>query len=67
MASEVTSLRVELQQVRDDRDRQLSQAQTLTSELEKSKDFTEKSCSELNKLTLRTNELEVGLYPVSFL
>lgn len=67
MASEVTSLRVELQQVRDDRDRQLSQAQTLTSELEKSKDSTEKSCSELNKLTLRTNELEVGLYPVSFL
>lgn len=66
MASEVTSLRVELQQVRDDRDRQLSQAQTLTSELEKSKDFTEKSCSELNKLTLRTNELEVGLYLVSF-
>ena len=65
MASEVTSLRVELQQVRDDRDRQLSQAQTLTSELEKSKDFTEKSCSELNKLTLRTNELEVGLYLVS--
>jgi len=66
LASEVTSLRVELQQVRDDRDRQLSQAQTLTSELEKSKDFTEKSCSELNKLTLRTNELEVGLYLVSF-
>lgn len=66
MASEVTSLRVELQHARDDRDHQLSQAQTLTSELEKSKDFTEKSCSELNKLTLRTNELEVGLYLVSF-
>uniref|UniRef100_A0A0R0H8Y4 Kinesin motor domain-containing protein n=1 Tax=Glycine max TaxID=3847 RepID=A0A0R0H8Y4_SOYBN len=58
LASEVTSLRVELQHARDDRDHQLSQAQTLTSELEKSKDSTEKSCSELNKLTLRTNELE---------
>ncbi|TKY48990.1 Kinesin-3 protein [Spatholobus suberectus] len=58
LASEVTSLRVELQQVRDDRDCQLSQVQTLSSELEKFKDSTEKSCSELNNLTIRTNELE---------
>ncbi|XP_027342373.1 kinesin-like protein KIN-14N isoform X1 [Abrus precatorius] len=58
LASEVTSLRIELQQVRDDRDRQLSQVQTLTSELEKSKDSTEKSCSELNILSTRTSELE---------
>lgn len=66
MASEAASLRVELQQVRDDRDRQLSQVQTLGTELVKFKDSTEKSCSELNNLTLKTNELEVGLYPVSF-
>ncbi|ESW21682.1 hypothetical protein PHAVU_005G090700 [Phaseolus vulgaris] len=58
LASEVGSLRVELQQVRDDRDRQLSQVQTLTSELEKSKGSTEKSCSELNNLTIKTNEVE---------
>lgn len=52
--------------MRDDRDRQLSQVQTLGTELVKFKDSTEKSCSELNNLTLKTNELEVGLYPVSF-
>jgi kinesin family protein C1 len=60
-ASEVTSLRGELQQVRDDRDRQISQVQTLSTEIVKFKDSSEKSGSELNNLTMKTHELEVGL------
>ncbi|XP_057727229.1 kinesin-like protein KIN-14N [Arachis stenosperma] len=56
---EVTTLRGELQQVRDDRDRQLSQVQTLTTELAKFKDSSEKSGSELGNLTIKTSELEV--------
>ncbi|XP_061341790.1 kinesin-like protein KIN-14N isoform X2 [Gastrolobium bilobum] len=58
LASEVASLRVELQLVRDDRDCKLSQVQTLSSELVKFKDSSEKSCSELDNLTIKTNELE---------
>ncbi|XP_004487619.1 kinesin-like protein KIN-14N [Cicer arietinum] len=57
-SSEVASLRVELQQVREDRDRQISQVQTLSTEIVKFKDSTEKSGSELNNLTMKTNELE---------
>ncbi|GAU26363.1 hypothetical protein TSUD_101970 [Trifolium subterraneum] len=57
-ASEVTSLRGELQQVRDDRDRQISQVQTLSTEIVKFKDSSEKSGSELNNLTVKTHELE---------
>jgi kinesin family protein C1 len=60
-ASEVTSLRGELQQVRDDRDRQISQVQTLSTEIVKFKDSSEKFGSELNNLTMKTHELEVGL------
>ncbi|KAE9599783.1 hypothetical protein Lal_00046116 [Lupinus albus] len=58
LTSEVASLRVELQQVRDDRVFQMSQVQTLTSELVKFKDSTEKSSSEVDNLTTKTNELE---------
>ncbi|OIW03167.1 hypothetical protein TanjilG_11804 [Lupinus angustifolius] len=58
LTSEVASLRVELQQVRDDRALQMSQVQTLTSELVKFKDATEKSSSEVDNLTTKTNELE---------
>jgi len=65
-ASEVTSLRSELYQVRDDRDRQISQVQTLSTEIVKFKDSSEKSGSEVNNLTMKTSELEVGLYHVSF-
>ncbi|PNY17520.1 kinesin-like protein, partial [Trifolium pratense] len=57
-ASEVTSLRGELQQVRDDRDRQISQVQNLSTEIVKFKDSSEKSGSELNNLTMKTHELE---------
>lgn len=54
------SLRGELQQVREDLDRQLYQVETLTSELAKLKESTEKSCSELVDLRIKANELEVG-------
>ncbi|OIV99136.1 hypothetical protein TanjilG_01111 [Lupinus angustifolius] len=60
LVSEVASLRGELQQVRDERDRQLSQAQTLTFELEKLKESRESSCTELDNLTLKANELEAN-------
>lgn len=49
--------------MRDERDLQLSKVQTLTSELDKSRESTEKSCIEFNKLTIKTTELEVGLIP----
>lgn len=67
LTSEVSSLRVELQQAREDRDLNSSQVQTLSSELAKFKESTEKSCTELNTLTIKTNELEVGLQHFSFL
>ncbi|KAE9592959.1 hypothetical protein Lal_00029188 [Lupinus albus] len=58
LASEVASLRGELQQERDERDHQLSQVQTLTFELEKFKKTAESSCTELDNLKLKANELE---------
>ncbi|KAG2396998.1 Kinesin-like protein [Vigna angularis] len=59
LATEVSSLRGELQQVRDERDRQLSQVQTLSSELEKIKESTKQSSTEVDSLTLKANDLEV--------
>ncbi|KMS98531.1 hypothetical protein BVRB_4g092220 isoform A [Beta vulgaris subsp. vulgaris] len=58
LINEVGCLRTELQQARDDRDRQLSQVQTLTDEIAKYKDFTGRSVSELDCLTVKSNELE---------
>ncbi|KAK9674386.1 hypothetical protein RND81_12G229300 [Saponaria officinalis] len=58
LIDEVACLRTELQQARDDRDRQLSQVQALNDELAKYKDFTGRSVSELDCLTMRSNELE---------
>jgi kinesin family member C1 len=55
-------MRGELKQVRDDRDRQLSQAQSLNAEFMKLKESRENSCIELDSLTLKANELEVGFY-----
>lgn len=52
--------------MRDDRDRQMSQVQTLSTKIVKFKDSTEKSGSELTKMTMIKNELEVGLYRVTF-
>lgn len=50
---------MELQQVRDDRDSLLLQVQALTAEVVKYKESTESSCSQLDNLTTKTNELEV--------
>ncbi|KAG4996686.1 hypothetical protein JHK85_028125 [Glycine max] len=58
LATEVSSLRGELQQERDERDRQLSQVQTLSSELEKVKESRKHSYTELDSLTLKANDLE---------
>lgn len=58
LINEVGCLRTELQQARDDRDRQLSQVHTITDELAKYKDFTGRSVSELDCLTVKSNELE---------
>ncbi|KAK2984782.1 hypothetical protein RJ640_004607 [Escallonia rubra] len=58
LANEVGCLRGDLQQVREDRDRQLLQVQVLTSEVEKNKEFTGKSCAQLDSLTTKSIELE---------
>ncbi|KAG8386197.1 hypothetical protein BUALT_Bualt03G0123900 [Buddleja alternifolia] len=58
LGSEVTCLRGDLQQARDDRDRQLLQVQTLSTEVVKYKECTGKSIAELDGLTVKTNELE---------
>ena len=59
LSNELRCLRVELQQVRDDRDRQATQMQALTAEIVKYKEFTGKSCAELDNLTIKSNALEV--------
>lgn len=59
LVNDVVCLRGELQQVRDDRDRQSSQVEALTAEISKFKESTMKSFAELDNMTLRSNELEV--------
>lgn len=59
LVNEVGCLRGELQQVRDDRDRQLLHVQTLTAELVKYKETAGKSFADLDNLTIRSNSLEV--------
>lgn len=59
MVNEVTCLRREIQQVRDDRDRQLSLVQTLSDEVEKCRESAGKYCEELDEMKAKTNELEV--------
>ncbi|KAI3702946.1 hypothetical protein L6452_28700 [Arctium lappa] len=58
LSSEVRCLRVDLQQVRDDRDRQLLQVQDLSAEVLKYKEWTGKSAAELGNLTTKSTELE---------
>lgn len=58
LVNEVGRLRGDLQQVREDRDSQLSQVQALTAEMFKYREFSGKSLAELDSLTLKTNELE---------
>ncbi|CAA3010936.1 kinesin KIN-14N [Olea europaea subsp. europaea] len=58
LVNEVGCLRADMQQVRDDRDRQLLQVQALSAEVEQYKECTGKTVAELDGLTLKTNELE---------
>uniref|UniRef100_A0A7N0UX87 Kinesin-like protein n=1 Tax=Kalanchoe fedtschenkoi TaxID=63787 RepID=A0A7N0UX87_KALFE len=58
LAKEVTIVRGELQQVRDDRDSQRMQLQLKTAEVEKFRMCTEISSTELDKLTLKSKQLE---------
>ncbi|MBA0811876.1 hypothetical protein Gohar_025890, partial [Gossypium harknessii] len=58
LANEVKCLRGELQQVRDDRDRQVSQVQALSAEVTKYKESTGKSLAELDNLTTKSKSLE---------
>ncbi|KAL6990853.1 hypothetical protein U1Q18_008976 [Sarracenia purpurea var. burkii] len=58
LSNEVGCLRGELQQVREDRDRQLIQVQALTAEMLKYKESTGKSVAELDSLTLKSSALE---------
>lgn len=60
LANEVKCLRGELQQVREDRDRQVSQVQALSAEVTKYKERTGKSLAELDNLTTKSKSLEVG-------
>lgn len=66
MVNEVACLRMELQQVRDDRDRHQLQVQTLTAEYTKYKESMEKSCFDLDNLTSKKDELEVVYIILSF-
>ncbi|KAL7212031.1 hypothetical protein ACSBR2_014818 [Camellia fascicularis] len=58
LVKEVGCLRGELQQVREDRDRQLTQVQSLTAEIARYRESTGKSVAELDNLTLKSNALE---------
>jgi kinesin family protein C1 len=59
LANEVKCLRGELQQVREDRDRQVAQVQVLTSDVVKYKESTSESCTKLEYLMEKTKSLEV--------
>ncbi|KDP20822.1 hypothetical protein JCGZ_21293 [Jatropha curcas] len=58
LVNEVKCLRVELQQVRDDRDRQTGQVQALTAEALKYKESAGKSFSEIDNLMAKSKSLE---------
>ncbi|RDX74049.1 Kinesin-like protein KIN-14C, partial [Mucuna pruriens] len=58
LANELKCLREELKQIRDDRDRQLGQVHVLTGEIAKYKEYTGKTCTQLDTLLIKTNALE---------
>ncbi|KAL4291797.1 hypothetical protein GQ457_14G010650 [Hibiscus cannabinus] len=58
LANEVKCLRGELQLVRDDRERQLSQMQALSAEIAKFKESSGKSLAELDSLAMKSESLE---------
>ncbi|KAG9143182.1 hypothetical protein Leryth_010113, partial [Lithospermum erythrorhizon] len=57
---EVQSLRGELQQVREDRDRQLLRVQTITKDFETHKEQTAEWIAKLDILTSKSNQLEMS-------
>ena len=59
LANELKCLREELKQIRDDRDHQLGQVNALTGEIAKYKEYTGKTCTQLDTLMIKTNALEV--------
>ncbi|KAL8502980.1 hypothetical protein ACS0TY_021923 [Phlomoides rotata] len=58
LGSEVLRLRIDLQQVREDRDRQLLLVQDLSSDVKKYKESTGKTLVELDSMSSKTVELE---------
>ncbi|XP_061336433.1 kinesin-like protein KIN-14C [Gastrolobium bilobum] len=58
LANELKCLRQELKQIRDDRDHQQGQVNALTGEIEKYREYTVKSCAQLDTLMIKTNALE---------
>lgn len=59
LVNEVKCLREELQRVREDRDRRVSEVQALTTDLLKFKEKTGQSFMELDRLTIKSNALQV--------
>ncbi|KAK7412227.1 hypothetical protein VNO78_03677 [Psophocarpus tetragonolobus] len=58
LANENKCLREDLKQIRDDRDHKQLQVQALTGEVAKYKEYTGKSCAQLDTLMIKTNALE---------
>ncbi|XP_022954623.1 kinesin-like protein KIN-14C [Cucurbita moschata] len=58
LTNDIKCLREELQQVRNDRERLTSQVHALNAEVEKHREFSGKSCIELDSLIVKTNALE---------
>ncbi|KAH7514902.1 hypothetical protein FEM48_Zijuj11G0139500 [Ziziphus jujuba var. spinosa] len=58
LMNELRCLQGELQQVREDHDRQIAKVQALVAEVEKYKEYTGKSCAKLDTLTIKSNALE---------
>ena len=59
LVNDVRCLRGELQQVRDDRDHQVSRLQALSAEIVKYRETTGKSLAELELLATKSKSLEV--------
>ncbi|XP_014522914.1 kinesin-like protein KIN-14C [Vigna radiata var. radiata] len=58
LVNDLKCLREELKQLRDDRDRQLEQVNALTREIARHKEYTGKTCTQLDALMIKTNTLE---------
>lgn len=61
LTNEVQLLRGDLQQVREERDKNREQVETLTAEIVRYKEYTGRSIAELDNLTVKSNDLEVLL------